>query len=142
MLINSQLRQDQWDAVMAYDQPVIEYAISMAATMCTMILRQGLEAGFGTNMPMDDSRNSTLLLPSAGASRQEELLSAMARLRIMMTRSFISFLEELPVADSLDILILSPYDSEEIRAQMDRLRRLGNSVHLLVLPAEEVTPDA
>lgn len=77
---------------MAYDQPVIEYAISMAATLCSMVLRQGLEAGFGTNMPTDDSRNSTLLLPAAHAARQEELLSAMARLRIMMTRSFISYL--------------------------------------------------
>ena len=54
---------------MAYDQPVIEHEISMAATMCLMILRQGLEAGFGCNMPLDDTRNSALLPPAAGAAR-------------------------------------------------------------------------
>lgn len=93
MLLNGQLRPDQWDAVMAYDQPALEREISMAATMCVMILRQGLEAGFGCNMPLDDTRNSTLLPPASGAAREEELLSAMARIRLMMSRSFISYLE-------------------------------------------------
>ena len=124
---------------MAYDQPQIEYEISMAATMCVLILRQGLEAGFGCNMPVDESRNNTLLPPASGAAREEELLTAMARLRTVMTRSFISFLEELPVTGGTDILILSPYDSEAIRAQMERFSRLGCGTRLLVLSGEEAT---
>lgn len=69
VLINCQLREDQWDGAMTEDQPVIEYEISMAATMCLMLLRQGLQAGFGCNMPVEETRSNTLLLPSAGAAR-------------------------------------------------------------------------
>lgn len=36
----------------------------------------------------------------------------------------------------LDILIISPYDSEEIRTQMSRFSHMSNRVQLVTLPQE------
>ena len=74
--------------------------------------------------------------PARGAGRDEALLCAMACLQIKRLRSFPAFLEDMCVLRGMDILILSSYDSEQIRARMQRLRQLGNSVALLVLPQE------
>ena len=142
VLINGQLREDQWDGVMNEDQPALERLISMAATMCVTVLRAGLSAGFGTDLPMGEEHSNTLLLPDAGAAREEELLSAMARLRMFMSRTFVAFLEELQDLKGLDIVILSLYDSEAIRERMRALELQGNTVRLYVSDEREVARGA
>lgn len=39
----------------------------------------------------------------------------------------------------MDVLILSPYDSDAIRNQMDRLRKMGCGTRLIVISQQEVT---
>ena len=48
VVINSQLKERQWDNLMDYEQDMVEREISMAATMCVNTLRMGLTAGFAT----------------------------------------------------------------------------------------------
>lgn len=134
VVLNVQLENVQWnDRIPKQKEEIIEHGISLAATLCTKALRSGLAAGFAANMPMDQSQESTLLLPDDGATREEELLTTFARLNIIRTENFPSFLETLTRYSNLDILILSCYDSDSIQSVLQQLQRSGNQVsfHLL-----------
>ena len=134
VLINVQKKEEQWGDLMDYEQERIEYAISLAATMCLDALEKGIEAGFAANMPLDEDTRCACLPPARGAGWDQELLRAMACLRLKWLLSFPTFLEQLPVLSGTDLVILSCYDSEAIRAQARRLEALGNSVTLRLLP--------
>ena len=112
---------------------MIERAISLAATVCVRALRGGVSAGFAANMPLDETGACALLPPERHSAREEELLAAFARLRILRARNFLSFLEDLAFLKETDVLILSAYDSEALEEKMARLRRRGNSVTLYCL---------
>ena len=133
VLINGQKTEGQWGDLMDYEREEIEYAISLAATMCVTALRNGLEAGFAASMPLDEAEDCACLLPGRGAAWEEALLRGFASLRVRQVRSFPTFMEQLPRVSDMDIVILSAYDSADIRLQMERLRRLGNSVTLRLL---------
>ena len=134
VLINAQKTEDQWGDLMDYEQERIERALSLAASMCVYALRRGVEAGFGANMPLDEETECACLLPDRGAAWEDTLLRAFAALRIQLLRSFPTFLEQLPRVSGMDIVLLSCYDSEDIRRQMAQLERLGNSVTLMLIP--------
>jgi uncharacterized protein (DUF58 family) len=114
-------------------EPMIEYGISLAATVCARALRDGLAAGFASNMSVQDSEDPTVLLPADGAARTEELLAVCARLETKSRQKFPAFLDALAVHSGLDILVLSCYDSEGIQNGIARLRSSGNQVTLHLL---------
>lgn len=131
VVLNMQSEELQWrDHLAEQDIPVAEYGISLAATLCVESLRAGLAAGFATNMPMEGSRESTVMLPADGMSREEDILANMARLSIIRTQHFPTLLESLTAYSGLDILVLSRYDSDNIQAAISQLRRSGNQVEL------------
>ena len=133
VVFNAQLKENQWDNLMEYEQDLIEREISLAATLCVRALHAGLTAGFACNMPLGESEESTVILPAGGEAREEELLAAMARIKILRTRRFNTFLEELSVLSGLDMIVLSPYDSDELQMCLEALRMRGNTVRLHVL---------
>ena len=131
VVLNMQSEELQWrDHLAEADIPVAEYGISLTATLCVEALRAGLAAGFAANMPMEGSRESALMLPADGISREEDLLANLARLNIIRSQHFPTLLESLTVYSGLDILVLSRYDSDAIQAAITQLRRSGNQVNL------------
>ena len=129
VVLNVQKQELQWhDHISEEDAEYVEKAISLAATACVLALREGLSAGFAANMPVDDSKENTVLLPSDGAAREEEMLATIARLKVLRTQNFPAFLDTLAVYSGMDMLILSPYDSESIQTAITELRRAGNQV--------------
>ncbi|MCL1795920.1 MAG: DUF58 domain-containing protein [Clostridia bacterium] len=130
VILNVQKDEHQWADLMEYEQDTIEYGISLAATLCIRALQGGLEAGFAANAPMDGTDGTTVLLPSRYTGRDLDILEAMARLRVLRTRNFFTFLGDLSQLTGTDILILSVYDSPLIAERMETLRRRGNSVAL------------
>lgn len=127
--LNIQREDLQWnDYLPAEDEAITEYAISLAATICMQALRNGMAAGLAVNMPMDDNRKTTLLMPADGSVQEDVVLSACAKLKIVRTIKFPALLEQLTEHTGLDILILSRYDSDSIRMAMDKLRQCGNQV--------------
>ena len=136
VIFNAQLSDDQWDNLMDYEQAMIEREISMAATLCVHALRAGLTAGFASNMPMDESKDCTVFLPSGGTAREEELLTAFAHLRILRLVSFNAFLSSLTELSGMDIVVLSTSTSEVMQEKLAQLRRQGNMVTLHVLGGE------
>ena len=133
VVINGQMSEDQWGDLMDYEQAVIERAISLAATVCLHVLRGGVSAGFAANMPLGGKEDATILPPERHSTREEELLAAFARLRILRCRNFLSFLEDLSFLRETDILLLTAYMSPLVEEKLQKLRMLGNTVtvHLL-----------
>jgi uncharacterized protein (DUF58 family) len=131
VVLNMQSEELQWrDHLSDKDVEAVEYAISLASTLCIETLRAGLAVGFAANMPLENSKQSTLLLPADGTSREEDLLATMARLSVVRTEHFPQLLENLTAYSGLDILILSRYDSDSIQTSISQLRRSGNQVNL------------
>jgi uncharacterized protein (DUF58 family) len=133
VVLNAQMSEHQWADLMEYEQQVIEYGISLAASLCVDMLRQGLAAGFAANIPLDKGGEPTIMPPARYAAREEELLSAMAHLTILRTHTFSSLLDKLMAFTGLDIIVLSPYDSETIQLKLNALQIRGNSVSLRLL---------
>lgn len=134
MVINSQLRADQWENLMDYEQETIEREISLAAGLCVTALRNGLEAGFAANMPEDAEKGTALHMPEAGPAREEELLSAFSGLRILRTLSFTEFLRTIDVPEGTDVVILTSYLHDADNAQIERLRAEGCRVTVCLVP--------
>ena len=126
---------------MEYEEGEIEYGISVAATMCVNALRNGLSAGFATNMPFGEEKESVVMLPAGGAAREEELLAAFARLSVVRTLAFPLFLDTLTDVTDMDVLVLSCYDSPDVQAGLDKLRRQGNQVTLHLLERMPTTDE-
>ncbi len=110
----------------------VEQIIRLAATVCTQALENNLAAGFAANMSQGEGKESVILLPEDGLAHQERILSDLARLTLTCTEKFPTFLDSLTSLTGLDILVLSRYDSESIRASLTRLRQAGNQVTLHV----------
>lgn len=139
VVLNMQSEDLQWrDRLAEQDEATVEYAISMAATLCIHTLRSGLAVGFAANMPTENSTESTLLLPADGTSHEEELLTMFARLQIVRTQHFPAFLDALTVYSGLDILVLSRYESDSIRSSMERLGRSGNQVNFYLFKGDGI----
>ena len=137
IILNGQRTEEQWGSkLMDYEEEEIEYGISVAATMCMWALRNGLTAGFAANLPLDKGADSVILLPDGGPAREEELLTAFARLSILRTQSFKYFLSTLTELTDMDIIVLSCYESEDIQLGMEKLRRQNNRVTLHVLESQ------
>ncbi len=134
VVLNVQPDDFQWGHYISdADSRRIEEGIRLAASVCMYALRAGLSAGFASNMPTGQSRDTTLVLPADGISQEEELLGTFARLNIRCTTKFPLFLESLSAYSDLDILVLSCYDSDSIRASIQKLQHSDNRVtfHLL-----------
>jgi len=137
VIINSQMSETQWGDLMEYEQQVVEHMISLTATLCLNALRQGVEAGFAINVPVDEEDEPTVLPPARSSTREGELLSAMAHLTIKRTRTILKVLDDLCCYTGMDMLLLSVYDSDLLQKKMNALRRAGNTVALQLIDMRE-----
>ena len=137
VLINVQRSERQWTELMDYEQDVIEQGISLAASLCLRALRNGAEAGFAANMPLDDSEECAYLAPVGGAGADDLILSALASLRIKRLKRFPTFLEEMENLHGMDIVIITCYVCADMEKHMQALRRAGNAVTVYLLEGGE-----
>lgn len=129
VVLNAQRTDEQWDDYVRKDDvEQVEKEIRYAATICVRSLLSGLSVGFAANMPQERNGQSTLLLPDSGEVSQEDILEIFARLQVHCSEKFIPFLESLDHCRDLDIMILSPYDSDGIQQAIGKLRACGNRV--------------
>ena len=129
VVFNVQSHDAQWDDyVRPEDVPTVEDTIRLAASMCLHAVRNGLAAGFVTNMPQHPRGESTKILPTDGSAEEEQLLESFARLQLHCSEKFVTLLQSLQQYSDLDILVISPYDSDSIQKQLAALRERGNQV--------------
>lgn len=132
--VNAQMSEHQWADLMPYEQQTVESMISLAATLAADALHHGMEAGFAANIPLDKGDSPAIFPPQRHASRETELLSAMAHLTCERTRPFLTLLDRLSAFTGVDMLLLSVYDSELIQLKLQTLRLRGNTVRLHLVP--------
>lgn len=129
VVFNVQSHDAQWDNyVRPEDVPQVENTIRLAASMCLHALRNGLAAGFATNMPQTLRGESTRVLPTDGLVSEEALLESFAGLQVHCSEKFVTLLQSLEQYSGLDILVISTYDSESIRERIAALEARGNQV--------------
>ena len=134
VIINAEVKAGQWGDRLADDeQDVMEYAISIAATLCMRALESGMSAGFAANMQLGSGGESAFFPPEADAAAGERLLAAFARLRLVRTVRFATFLETLEDCRGMDVILLSCYDNEELQAGLRRLRMNGSQAELYLV---------
>lgn len=129
VVINAQGSDKQWDDyVNEKFAPLLEEQIRLAASMCVQGLRSGLAAGFAVNMPQVRKGCSTVVMPKEGVAWEETLLETFANLKIHCSEKFIALLKSLRYCQDMDIVIISPYDSEGVQQEISQLRQCGNQV--------------
>jgi uncharacterized protein (DUF58 family) len=140
VLLNTEISGQQWGVVLEEETGPIEYGISLAATILTWAMKNGLKAGFGTNGYLcDDENKEPVYIPQdGGAGGIKNMLEAMCRIVIARKLTFFTYIDTLierKVRD-MDVLILTTYMTERLKKQTDRLKRYGNSIHIQMLEGE------
>ncbi len=138
LLLNVQLREDQWGELNEEQRETIEYGLSMAATLAAWAIEHGVETGFSSNGQLvGDETGETIYIPPRNSQEHlSVLLDTMARMRIRRQSSMQAFMEELQgrALRDMDIVVISPYWSDLLEDRAQRLRAMGNAV--TYLPAE------
>ena len=129
VVINAQGSDDQWDNYVRSEfEQLLEEEIRLAAAMCVYGLRAGLAVGMAANMPLERKGQSTVILPKEGIAWEETLLDSYARLQCHCSEMFVTFLDSLQTCHDMDILVISPYDSDSVQKGLEKLRSQGNQV--------------
>lgn len=137
VLLNVVARENQWDEADEADRAVVEQGIRLAASLMCYAIQDGLEVGFGSNGCAKPAEGETVYLaPAAGPQQSEILLEACARLVIRRVLPFHVFLERLVLPADADVVIVSGYENDLLRQQVERLRACGNSATVLPVGKE------
>ncbi|MEF2245800.1 DUF58 domain-containing protein [Paenibacillus sp. IITD108] len=126
--LNIDDEEGMWRSVNNVD--LIEQGISWAAGAAAASIEQGMEAGFSSNMQLNNQYSSTKIEPGSGYEHLLFIFEAMARLSLEKTEPF-SYLLQAAAEDGYegrDVLIISTFWNDELEEQAARIRSNGNSV--------------
>lgn len=119
---------------------MIERGITYAASIAHHAISKGIEAGFGSNgYIVDHPRQVVRVLPRSGTRQLTVLLEVMAKMVIAQSTTFSTFIEEdiIKGVTDRDFLFITCYVSEDMERQINKLRKLGNSVEIVRLTADD-----
>ncbi|WP_419873565.1 DUF58 domain-containing protein [Candidatus Pristimantibacillus sp. PTI5] len=126
------------------DLALIERGIEWAAGAAEAVIRQGMEVGFGTNMPIRGMKESVLIEPRGGHEHLLGLFEEMAKLEIERTELFHHLLEREARSgfSERDILMITSYWNDELEQQANQLRYNGNAVAVWTLTEKALVNQA
>jgi len=122
---------------------VIEDALSYAASLASYTIPKGIATGFGCNgyyvepfvNKMQQLKPSVRIEPSSDSQQVELILEAIAKVKLDQRRNFSSFLQ-FDIDNQVtkkDFLIFTYQLSPKVKAQIEKLRLLGNAVEIVTL---------
>jgi len=132
--LNFEITETMWGAVTNPER--IEKGIAYAASLARHCLAQGIDTGFGCNAgTVDEPKQSVRIAPAGGDAHLNDLYETMAMLVVARTIDFADFLEYdlLAGTSSTDFVIFTSYVSEKMERHIERLRRNGNAVEIVML---------
>lgn len=138
VILNHQIRANQWDKLNDDEKLTLEYGLSLAATLCRTALTAGAEAGFAADFPQDDGTEATVLLPASYPGREEDLLAAIAHIKTEHLSSFIKWLDVFTQLKDTNIVILSAYEDDELTEKVKALAVNGNSASVLLMDSDMI----
>ncbi len=131
LLLNAQLREDQWGELNDVQKETIEYGLSMAATLAAWGIDHGVETGFASNCTLPDEPASLVYVPAKSSLEQLNLiLDTMARIVIRRQSTMPVFMDQICgyEPNGMDIVIISKYWSDILEEKAEKLRAMGNAV--------------
>ena len=137
VVLNSQLRGDQWGKLTEDEENRVEYGISFASALISWALDQGAGAGFSTDMTEGDGGDVPMILPDSRKEQKERILMCMSRLVFKRQKRFVTYLDEFARFRDLDILIVSAYADGELKQKMKELDRFHRSVALCLFDGDK-----
>ncbi|WP_413375235.1 DUF58 domain-containing protein [Alkalihalobacillus sp. 1P02AB] len=123
-------------------EDLMEMAISYAATMATYTIKNGIETGFGCNSYTLDTEQKITnfkqpirMTPKASKAQLHAIYEKLAKLHVTKSISFVQFLQQdIETRQSgRDIFIITEMVDVEMKKQIEKLKRLGNSVEIIWL---------
>jgi len=133
VVLNIDDREGMWRVVS--NPTMIEDGIRYVAGITEEVIKQGMQAGFATNMRTAEHTRSLYIEPNSGDNHWLSILDAMATLELERTESFSELLDAI-IASKVsytDFLFLSSYWNEELEAQLNQLRSHNNAALRLIL---------
>jgi uncharacterized protein (DUF58 family) len=132
MLLNVDTKLTQWTVT---DEPErVEYGISLIATILDYASKNMIEVGFGTNAFLKDLQKEPIRIePTTGTHHHVTILEALARMVILRSISFNTFLDqELERSpNNMDYLLITAVTDKDTEDRIFRLRAKGNAVEIL-----------
>lgn len=136
--INFNQTDDIWLPIV--DKPLLEEAISYAASIAAFSISKGVSTGFGCNTYMERKTSDTIRIEPQNSQYQlTYILETMAKLIMDANKSITFFLQEdidFKVTGK-DILIITSYVSTEMKEQIETLKSLGNAVETITMASEQ-----
>lgn len=130
LLMNVDLEQDQWTT--PADLEIVELLIGISASFVYQALKMGIETGYATNASCRFNEEIPSVDPKSGNEQLHTILQCMSRIRARRFVTFHTFLKNISEKnEKYDYLILSWYDSREIRRYIDVIEKKGSSVLFL-----------
>jgi uncharacterized protein (DUF58 family) len=134
ILLNIDLNESMWEAVTDLD--LIETGISYSAALAQSAIESGIPVGFGSNAyQIDEKERPIRIEPQPGREQLYYVFEMLAKMIVARSCTFFTYLEEELERDSspMDILLLTPYVSDRMEDQINKLRMKGHSVDLIHL---------
>lgn len=123
------------------DEALIEKAVSYAASIAAFSISKGVSTGFGCNTYMGSGRKTPDTIRIEPENSQHQLtyiLETMAKLTIDANKSISFFLQE-DIDRKIrgkDILIITANVSNDVKKQIETLKKLGNAVEMIEMSSE------
>lgn len=144
IVLNFDVSEEMWAAVT--EPELIEYGISIAATLAQRTIYHGLETGFACNgytIEHPKDKVPVMIRPGLGHHHLNFIYEEMAKLIIARSSDFPTFMERELLNQSYeatDYLFITAFVSEKMQAYMEQLRQQGHAVAVLSLHTKKGAP--
>ena len=133
VFFNTDYSHNSWDNYSPFKAQAMEDMLRILAAVVDLSVSNGQKTALYTNSNGSREDKEICVAPAMGRKHKEELFMAMAEINFVRTRSFHALLSE--VGESItdaDILLMTRYVTDEIKAEAGKLRRLGNKVEIFI----------
>jgi uncharacterized protein (DUF58 family) len=131
LCLNTQINDRVYVSMEPREIDFLENGVNIAAALAAWCCDNGIDAGLCCNGEDQSSPEDAIFVaPGGGEAKLNEILEALAVLKIKMRVGFHATLDSLLAAGltDTDVVVISAYWSESLESRAEALRKAGNSV--------------
>ncbi|MBS4223241.1 DUF58 domain-containing protein [Lederbergia citrea] len=135
--INFNQNEDIWRPII--DEPLLEKALTYAASIAQYAIANGISTGFGCNAYFDEMKKEPIRIEPENSKQQlAHLFETMAKVKIGTSTFFDYFLRDdvERKMQGTDILLITSIVTIKMKEMIKKLEAEGNSVEVLMLESE------
>lgn len=123
------------------DKDLVEKSLSYAASIAQHSISKGISTGFGCNSYIGRKTPETIRIQPENSRQQlTYILETLAKVEVDSNKSIDFFLKEDidNNVEGVDILIITAIVTDAMKANIDKLEAMGNSIGILTLESDKV----